>query len=619
RASMDVEYFRRLQNSNRKIALQYKLPVSKEEIAAKLDPYTAAVKERKELQDALQELEKEKAAADVIESAKIARESALKDEEKEKVEILKYLEPILNKIHLEKEDNATIEALMLCAILKDATPKGLAEFCQESDYNARIIQELFDSSPEIMKKMLLNGGANGGNYGKAFSVYKHLLTTIDPDDTAYGPCHERLAMAVALEHAKPIEVFDTPDVFVNPFERFEHYVKAHKAGELDPAFSYFSTWEYRHVVNCNATEGQLQWARDHLKRYRPDQITMPDVAWRYAVSVRTDVGYRQPHWTSSPKTYQQMVSGGGKCGPRAWYGRFMCKAFGIPTWGVRQPGHAAMTRWTPTESGWVTLLGAGWDVSFWEGRRGPMFRAEAHARAVLRGREDEIFEKMTLLACMAKVHNEKIAKCEQSVFDGNFVWSSLLNAQRMHLAQNATKQDFVRGPPNGDVVDRFPSQIQNYMAREDDPRQDKNIEIGPDGSITIPACATSSSNNCKRMLSFEGGAQLYMEKDKSSMQYRMPANIGEPQDYEIVLQLCNVHLAQEKCPLVISVNKSNPVEAKIPYTKGEWGYSYPVIVRLGKKDVIDVRRKGEKLFGLTIKSILLMKSQAVSPSQPTTA
>ena len=87
------------------------------------------------------------------------------------------------------------------------------------------------------------------------------------------------------------------------------------------------------------------------------------------------------------------------------------------------------------------------------------------------------------------------------------------------------------------------------------------------------------------------------------------ASIGEPQDYDIVFQLCNVHLAQEKCPLLLSVNKGSPVEAKIPYTKGEWGYSYPVTVRLGNKDTLDVTRKGEKLFGLTIKSILLMKSK----------
>jgi hypothetical protein len=56
-----------------------------------------------------------------------------------------------------------------------------------------------------------------------------------------------------------------------------------------------------------------------------------------------------------------------KSGPRAWFGRFMCKAFGIPTWGVRQPGHAAMSHWT--SKGWLICLGAAWKVSSWDERR----------------------------------------------------------------------------------------------------------------------------------------------------------------------------------------------------------------------------------------------------------
>ena len=43
------------------------------------------------------------------------------------------------------------------------------------------------------------------------------------------------------------------------------------------------------------------------------------------------------------------TSGGGKGDPRTWYGRrLICRAFGIPTWGCRQPCHAVMTRWCCT-------------------------------------------------------------------------------------------------------------------------------------------------------------------------------------------------------------------------------------------------------------------------------
>ena len=55
---------------------------------------------------------------------------------------------------------------------------------------------------------------------------------------------------------------------------------------------------------------------------------------------------------------------GGECGPRAFFGRFTRKAFGLPTWGMTQPGHAAMTTFSP-DQGWYTLLGATWKYSWW--------------------------------------------------------------------------------------------------------------------------------------------------------------------------------------------------------------------------------------------------------------
>lgn len=181
-----------------------------------------------------------------------------------------------------------------------------------------------------------------------------------------------------------------------------------------------------------------------------------------------------------------------------------------------------MSRWTPTDEGWVTRLGAGWHVSYWQGRKGPTFRAEAHARALLHEKDDELFAKITLLECMARANDEQIGRCEENKFDENFTWSSLLNAQRFLLAEKATKKDFYRGPSKGDLDEEFPSQIRDYMARKDVPGKDKDIKFETDGSITIPACATSALKDCKKMLSFGGGAQLFLEKQRSSATYRMP-------------------------------------------------------------------------------------------------
>jgi len=68
----------------------------------------------------------------------------------------------------------------------------------------------------------------------------------------------------------------------------------------------------------------------------------------------------------------------GVCGPRAFFGRFAVKSFGLPTWGATEPGHAAMSAWSP--SGWRVLLGAGWPSAWWGERGGVDFYLETQAR-----------------------------------------------------------------------------------------------------------------------------------------------------------------------------------------------------------------------------------------------
>ena len=85
--------------------------------------------------------------------------------------------------------------------------------------------------------------------------------------------------------------------------------------------------------------------------------------------------------TSTPlaEIAPSMVHPGGECGPRAWFGRFTRRAFGLPVWGIKEPGHAAMTTWSPR--GWAVLLGAGWDHGWWDsGRSGSDFVLETQCR-----------------------------------------------------------------------------------------------------------------------------------------------------------------------------------------------------------------------------------------------
>jgi hypothetical protein len=114
-----------------------------------------------------------------------------------------------------------------------------------------------------------------------------------------------------LEHTTPLAEFDTPRIFVDPIQRYLHYEEAFLTGELNLNFSSFTVWEYRMIVNCDAPDDQIGWCRSMMRNYHPDQVLMDDYVWQYCLVVRTEVGYRKPQWTSIPRTYPQIVSGGG--------------------------------------------------------------------------------------------------------------------------------------------------------------------------------------------------------------------------------------------------------------------------------------------------------------------
>lgn len=169
---------------------------------------------------------------------------------------------------------------------------------------------------------------------------------------------------------------------MDPIERYLHYEKWYHAGELDPAIEVLSTWECAHTVNSDASHEDLEWLRKTLANYRPDHIAT-GYSWRYARSVKTDVAYGDPQCATflggiCDGHYSQIPAANGVCGPRAFFGRFTRLAFGLPVWGATQPGHAAMTTWTP--DGWTVLLGAGWPFCWWGDRSGPDWLLEAQAR-----------------------------------------------------------------------------------------------------------------------------------------------------------------------------------------------------------------------------------------------
>ena len=140
--------------------------------------------------------------------------------------------------------------LVKLVVLNSATPKGLAEFAQQGAAQAALVDKLL-ADPELMKQMLVADGAKDNKYGRAMEIYTAIQKA---SAKAKDGVLQRLALAIALEHAVPVKqnnpqaATDAPAT-VDPVKRYLNYEKAYLAGELDPAFKDLTAWDLRFVVD----------------------------------------------------------------------------------------------------------------------------------------------------------------------------------------------------------------------------------------------------------------------------------------------------------------------------------------------------------------------------------
>jgi hypothetical protein len=180
--------------------------------------------------------------------------------------------------------SALEDKLVKGAIIAQATPQKLAEFASQGKENEKLLKRLF-SRPKLMKRMLQFGGAAKYEYGNAMRIYTECIGEDEDDDDdipvvsdddeydeakekekAWARVNRKIALACALELAAPLYEFDTATP-VDAVARYKHFEKAHRKGELDPAFPFFSVWEMRQIVNCDASNDQMEWCRKMVFNY----------------------------------------------------------------------------------------------------------------------------------------------------------------------------------------------------------------------------------------------------------------------------------------------------------------------------------------------------------------
>jgi len=491
--------------------------------------------------------------------------------------------------------------LAKCVVLAEATPQGLAEFAQQGAAQEALVEKLL-ADADLMKRMVMADGASGGKYGQAMRIY----TDIQKASAKAGEgVLERLALGTALEHAVPVAQSNPQDqtnapATVDPVKRYLHFEKAFLDGELDPRFKDLTVWEYRNAVNGNEPDWTLAWGREMLRNYRPDQIATQDDRWRYVESVKTEVKYGsldQKNDLPSLQSYQNIISTGGVCGRRAFFGRFILRCFGIPTLARPQPGHATLVHWTL--AGWVINLGAGWGWGTIEGNADTDFLAMTQARMVAAA-----YPEVQRAQWVGTAVGEKRASGFGAVASG--FWNGVALYRQRAIIEKA--KAVTLAAVGTDIGEANESKEKESYKTVTVTEPDRKIVTGQDGGITIPAVAcsnpTTSTGKIRFMKSYPGGLQMHCNRLGNAEPFEYSFDVPAAGQYALSARVVTVSPDQH---LLVAANDARePVDIAAPYTIGKWEQTQPVEITLVKgKNVLRFTRN-EPVRGMSIKEFKLM-------------
>lgn len=477
--------------------------------------------------------------------------------------------------------------LMKIAILRHGTPAGLAEFAQQSDAHKALIDNLL-ADEVLVRQVLAAGGANGGEYGEAMEVYAAILEASERAREA-GTIFQKLALGTALhqpwlDHEKKGSVngvvFTDHKIPDGQVARYLHYEQAYLNNELDPAFKDFNSWECRFITNDPYSNEELTWGRKMLRNFRPDHITNPDHTWRYVGMVKSDFPYCSTrHDPSLGLPQQEALALGGICGRRAFFGRFITRAFGIPARRSTQTGHAAMNMWTP--DGWVVRLGAWWSMN-WCGPQGGLdFLLDSQAR------EFPEYAQVLRAQWIGDALGEEDVSLRHYGQGGGF-WNGLAfymkramvedheaAAAGEELAGLTEEEARLLGESDTILGDKGTAEIEI-------PAELTKVKVAEDGTLTVPAVACSSpSNNTDKVAfleSWDSGMQIHYQRlggRPEVLRYTVEAPAAGK--YQLSLNVCTV---SQKYEVIARLNRRTLVNVMLPYTKGSWHLTEPETIEL---------------------------------------
>ena len=419
------------------------------------------------------------------------------------------------------------------------TKAGVAEigaFSKSSEANRKFLAD-FLGRADLMDLYLEGGAPLGNDYVGSLGV---LRTILEADSDARKGMHLKLAIATSLAHAKIRNCWGYSEP-IDPLKRYQHFKAAQKNNELVPMFDDLSVWEYAKVVDTAASDKDLTWARELVRTMRPEVLREA----RF-IDMAREVQYGKANWGPPPHNFATIINGGGACGPRAWFGRMINQAFGVPVWGVKQPGHAAVGFLGNT--GWKVVLGAGWDKSTWDKMRGPQFLEIVHAREYAVD-----FSQAEHLRWLAETLTSKA------------------QADAVKSAAGLIQKN-PKGP-----------KTEHRLTPRKYPAPQKERPYTPVAGVQhLAAVEWANAQNAFRGPSFDVGQQVYFQKNKDAwVEYKV--NVPKAETYGITIGHAT---ANGTCRVRVYVGDTRIGWMSLNNTTGLWGKTKECDFRLPKTDIL---------------------------------
>ena len=378
----------------------------------------------------------------------------------------------------------------------------------------------------------------------------------DADPDSKKGIYLKLAIATALSPS-PAKSYGSGVVYKS-LPRYKQFKTAHKNGELFPSFDKLQVWDICKVVYSWASDRDLAWARNLVNTWRPDLRKGQRV-----VHIVSEVWRRNSPYYPFVDGFRTVMEGGGKCGPRSWFGEMTCKAFGMPAMAMSQPGHSAIVYKSPFPqndpqpgTAWKVVYGRGWHFT----RGGYQLLAEAAARD-----QEEAFavtEHLTWLA--SALSDKKRADAAMAI------------VKKLQAAQPLPG----KGPNPAVDADGKPTAIARGPVAIPETRTVPEKPFKPaDGIIHVEAETFTGMANVKVYDCFTGGKQVNFQKNIKSSWIEYAIDAPKAGAFQLTIRHA---VANREQVLVVKIGDAEPITVKIPSSKGLWTTTPPTEVKLAK-------------------------------------